>query len=189
MPWQAASPQPLLSLRTFLQASRPVLQGRRRYSAAPEAAHSGGGSAAGEPAACSLQQLFRGGRPVLCLERAVGDRAGVDEELWGSGQFSAQVYPDLPVATSWRDLLRLAGGGAGAAPGGGRAAGSAPPDERWLVQTVAAQCRSAGQLRLLTLEAAGVDAEGEAVPGARGADALLFVSGSHPARSLPGVSK
>ena len=144
---------------------------------------------------------------MLCLERAVGDKYGADQSLWdtGSCRFQAQVYPDLPLASTWRDLLRRSmqrssssGGDAGelgssaVSPlGSASLSSSSPacPDERWTVRTVAAQLRSREQLRSMMLSAAGVDMMGEPKPGVRPADALLFVSGSHPARHLPGVGR
>ena len=41
----------------------------------------------------------------LTLERSVGARFGVDSELAKAGQFTAEVYPDLPIATTWRELF------------------------------------------------------------------------------------
>jgi hypothetical protein len=43
---------------------------------------------------------------VLTLERAVGGRAGADAELAASGLFGAEVFPDLPIATTWDGLYR-----------------------------------------------------------------------------------
>ena len=44
-------------------------------------------------------------QPIICLERSVGARQGVDAHLWSQGSFSAEVYPDLPIATSWGELF------------------------------------------------------------------------------------
>lgn len=41
----------------------------------------------------------------VVLERAVAARAGVDRELWQSGRFNAEVYPDLPIAGSWAEFF------------------------------------------------------------------------------------
>ena len=41
----------------------------------------------------------------VSLERSVGARYKVDTELAEMGQFSAEVYPDLPIATSWGELF------------------------------------------------------------------------------------
>lgn len=41
-------------------------------------------------------------RPALTLERAVGERAGLDNELWTQAPFVAGVVPDLPVISSWK---------------------------------------------------------------------------------------
>jgi hypothetical protein len=139
-----------------------------------------------------VSRLFADG-PILCLERAMGDRAGVDAALWRSGRFAAQVYPDLPLASTWaaffdRVLHPAPASVATAAAaevynydttgGGTTAAAAAGPeaDLRWTVRTVAAQCRPMNELRSRLIEAAV------------GSDALLLVSGSHPARQLPVAS-
>ena len=57
------------------------------------------------PAPQSLPQ----GRPLLLtLERSVGNAVGSDQELLATRAFQAEVFPDLPIATSWRGLLRKA---------------------------------------------------------------------------------
>ena len=43
-------------------------------------------------------------RPALTLERAVGDKFGLDTELWTQAPFVAGVVPDLPVVSSWKQL-------------------------------------------------------------------------------------
>lgn len=43
-------------------------------------------------------------RPALLLERAVGERLGLDTELWTQAPFVAGVVPDLPVFSSWKQL-------------------------------------------------------------------------------------
>ena len=53
-----------------------------------------------------LITTFKNGvQPIICLERSVGSRQGVDAHLWSQGSFSAEVYPDLPIATSWGELF------------------------------------------------------------------------------------
>lgn len=42
---------------------------------------------------------------IVSLERSVGARQGVDREIAEAGQFSAEVYPDLPVASTWGELF------------------------------------------------------------------------------------
>eukprot|EP01026_Neomeris_dumetosa_P037715 TRINITY_DN3057_c0_g1_i6.p2 TRINITY_DN3057_c0_g1~~TRINITY_DN3057_c0_g1_i6.p2 ORF type:complete len:317 (-),score=49.07 TRINITY_DN3057_c0_g1_i6:107-1057(-) len=61
--------------------------------------------------------------------------------------------------------------------------------DKWLVCTVAAQLRSRSQIRHQILSACGLNDFGELKPGNDRADALLFVSGSHPGRRLNGASK
>lgn len=171
-----------------------------RFVAAAGAAASGSSSGAAQPlpggavapgeAARRVGQLFSLGT-TLCLERAVGDKHGVDQNLWDSCHFRAQIYPDLPLATTWRDLLRRTVQTAGrqSEEGWVEPPPKMCPAERWTVRTVAAQLRSRDQLRLMMLSAAGMDEAGDPKPGVRPADALLFVSGSHPARRLPGAGK
>ncbi|EFN54450.1 hypothetical protein CHLNCDRAFT_135876 [Chlorella variabilis] len=161
-------------------------------AAAAEATGSGlpGGSVPTGAAARRVAALFVR-QPALCLERAVGEKHGIDQNLWDSCHFQAEIYPDLPLATTWRDLLRRTVQTAGHESEVGRV--EPPPKvcpaERWTVRTVAAQLRSRDQLRSMMLSAAGVDPAGDPKPGVRPADALLFVSGSHPARHLPGAGR
>ena len=80
--------------------------------------------------------IFGQGRPLALLERHVAPPSppsspppASDLSLWRTGAFACEVYPDLPVAASWRGLLRAASGGlldsevdatTGDAPGVGR---------------------------------------------------------------------
>ena len=43
-------------------------------------------------------------RPALLLERAIGEKLGLDTELWTQAPFVAGVVPDLPVFSSWKQL-------------------------------------------------------------------------------------
>lgn len=43
---------------------------------------------------------------MLTLERAIGERSGSDTELVGTGLFAAEVFPDLPIATTWDGLYK-----------------------------------------------------------------------------------
>ena len=45
--------------------------------------------------------------PVLTLERSTGASLAADAQLWQSGSFGVSVYPDLPAALTWSDLLQL----------------------------------------------------------------------------------
>lgn len=124
---------------------------------------------------------------LLCLERAVGEKYGADGNLWASGSFSAQVFPDLPFAATWADLMRKGifhrdqqqSGKPSQQHGFSSQYVSAPNTDAWTVRTVAAQCRSLPKLRSL-MQSACLQEEN--------ADALLLVSGSHPARRLPFVA-
>ncbi len=43
----------------------------------------------------------------LTLERSVGKPDGTDSELLQTGAFFAEVFPDLPIATTWGGLARV----------------------------------------------------------------------------------
>lgn len=188
-----------------------------------------------EPSATTSKKkkkIFGQGRPLALLERHVASSTpssssssasssppppASDRALWESGAFACEVYPDLPVAASWRGLLRAASGGlldsavdatAGDAPGVGRrrgerngneaeaGGGSSPlPPPTFVVRTVAAQVRSLGSVKARIQRAAGVGPGGKPLNeteneedgnGERphSPDALLLLSGGHPARSL-----
>ena len=178
----------------------------------------------------SSSSIFWRGRPLALLERHVSPSSAPsssssappasDRALWESGAFVCEVYPDLPVAASWRGLLRAASGGlldsavdaaTGDAPGAGRrrrrgrdgdggGGGSpslAPPPPSFVVRTVAAQVRGLGSVKARIQRAAGVGPGGEPLSESGGEgegggsrkrvhspDALLLLSGGHPARSL-----
>ena len=55
----------------------------------------------GDPGA----DLFANGR-MHTLERSIGASLGRDADLWRSGAFQVSIYPDLPAAMTWADLLR-----------------------------------------------------------------------------------
>eukprot|EP00887_Chlorella_sp_A99_P006191 scaffold3.g6191.t1 len=138
-----------------------------------------------EASEAKLQHLF-GGAPALILERAMGERSGSDQCLWERGAFGAEVYPDLPVATSWRELLpRMWRGGTAAANSNSSGhAGGGGGRLGWHVQTLAGQLRGVGEVRQMLCGAAA----GTWPAGGPPADAVLVVSGGHPVRALPGVS-
>jgi hypothetical protein len=73
------------------------LHHHRAHTAAAAASPQPGGA----PAPSPLDADF-----VLTLERAIGERSGADAELLRSGLFAAEVFPDLPVATTWDGLYR-----------------------------------------------------------------------------------
>ena len=167
---------------------------------------------------------------LLTLERAVGGRAGADAALAASGLFGAEVFPDLPVATSWDGLVKAmarhvrqvarhapahearaaaesSGSGAASSSSSGSGSGSGSGGgggSLWRVETVGAQLRDAADLerRILAACGGGGGSGGGGSSGGGGtssssghpaalrpADALLFVSGSHPARQLPGAQR
>lgn len=150
-----------------------------------------------------LQQLFGHKAKTLLLERSIDARSGADAALWDAVPFAGQIFPDLPIASSWSGLLQAAlrRVEVDAAPhvtqhATGKdelRAGSAPADpgpssrpQVYTIRTVAAQVRSQRaieerMLRLTDQEHASADEPA--------ADALLCLSGSHPARRLPGSSR
>jgi hypothetical protein len=147
----------------------------------------------------ALSTNLDGRHPMLCLERAIGERFGADKTLWETGAFDAQVYPDLPFASSWSELLeKLLGLGASlqknpysstvaadvvtaaAAAGAGNNNSNNNSRTPLTVRTIGAQCHSREKLLAKMRLACKSSSE-----GGGDANALLFVSGSHPARSLP----
>lgn len=47
-------------------------------------------------------------RPLLLtLERSIGESFGSDTQLRSSGAFAAEVFPDLPIATTWKNFMKL----------------------------------------------------------------------------------
>lgn len=46
-------------------------------------------------------------RWALTLERALGPGFGSDAALQATGAFSAEVFPDLPIATTWGNLMKV----------------------------------------------------------------------------------
>ena len=156
-------------------------------------------------AAASGEVAFTPKPLILCLERAIGDRANVDETLWNSGAFDAQVYPDLPFASDWAELLmktvetvrsgkRISRSSPSSLPTAvfpsslaAAAAAAAPSSsaQALTVRTIGAQCRSRDDLRARMQKACKQGVMVETKGGGGNADALLLLSGSHPARALP----
>lgn len=102
-------------LGRLLAGARPALRGRPHAplhcALSPLAAPPQRRSAATRAHAASQQQPAPRTSPLaepflLTLERAVGDRAGADATLAASGLFGAEVFPDLPLATSWEGLYK-----------------------------------------------------------------------------------
>jgi hypothetical protein len=119
-------------------------------------------------ASVSLSSLSDDGT-FLCLERAVGDRRDADAQLWKSGAFKAQIFPDLPIVGAWSGAFTK-GSAVNAPPPAALSTGNG-----FTVQTVAAQCRTAGHIKDIMMSVSSK------------ADAMLLVSGSHPLRRLPGA--
>ncbi len=44
---------------------------------------------------------------MLTLERSIGESAGKDAALRATGAFSAEIFPDLPIATTWENLWKV----------------------------------------------------------------------------------
>lgn len=219
--------------RTTTPARRPSAPAPARALSA-EASSSPSDSEEATGKKRSSSSIFGRGRPVALLERPVGSAASssasssspsssspspppsADESLWRSGAFACEVFPDLPVAASWKGLLRAASGGlldsevdatTGDAPGVGRrrrrqgqegeaevpsSSSSAPAlPPTFVVRTVAAQVRGLRSVTARIQRAAGVGPGGEPLEEeteggkkVHSPDALLLLSGGHPARSL-----
>eukprot|EP00884_Botryococcus_braunii_P021135 jgi/Botrbrau1/7705/Bobra.0159s0140.2 len=130
-----------------------------------------------------VDALFANGR-IATLERGIGKSGGSDGSLWEKGPFSGEVYPDLPMAMTWGNLLsqnlprnlmfwkenplKLETYGSFA--------------DRWVVRSVGIQSYLDVRKRLVA--AAGLDSNGDPLQAVRGANALLLVSGSHPVRQI-----
>lgn len=152
---------------------------------------------------------------MFTLEAAVGSANQLDLELLATGDFAAEVHPDLPIATTWHGLYkqltnRLQGRArqealAAAAKAQSKAQLAAvammtdiAASEQAIkshglkpvlhVATVGAQLRRMDDISVSLCTAAGVTASGEVQAPSEHqphADALLIVSGSHPVRQLP----
>ncbi|KAG2501573.1 hypothetical protein HYH03_000078 [Edaphochlamys debaryana] len=161
----------------------------------PLAARALSTSAATAAAASSSTASSSSGRTpgwTLTLERGMGKEYGKEAELQSSGAFAAEVFPDLPIATTWQNLIKALSGSLRASA----TADPAPPFTHFTtrpgaakVVTVAANLRSEADIEARIRSAcAGPDAAAQGPEGAQGpqrARALLCVSGSHPVRSLP----
>lgn len=124
--------------------------------------------------------------PTLTLERAIGGTFGSDEQLRQSGAFAAEVFPDLPIATTWGNLMKAV---LPRPASHSETRRSADPVEvasnaTVKVKTVAVNLRSMQDVRQRILAATA-----ETSVSHQRAGALLFVSGSHPVRGLPGVRR
>lgn len=127
-----------------------------------------------------VDDLFHNARahsPLLMLERSIRPNT-LDTALWNTSAFAAQVHPDIPLVTSWKDVQKLWSTAQAAQTT--TAAARAVGDARWTVNTMGVQTRrTPEQLRQALLAKAG---EGDV-------DALLVVSGSHLARRVPGAQR
>jgi len=120
------------------------------------------------------------GYPTLSLERSIGDKAGSDVDLWGSGRFDASVYPDLPIiGDSLNDSIEKSIRGIQSEGETGRV-------PFWAVRTVAAQ--TLGEKAIIeNIQHAGSLVQSTGNYKCKGA--ILMVSGGHPGRKLPGMER
>ncbi|KAG2453881.1 hypothetical protein HYH02_002087 [Chlamydomonas schloesseri] len=125
---------------------------------------------------------------TLTLERGIGKSYGMEAELQATGAFRAEVFPDLPIATTWQNWVKAIRSSLTSPP----ADDPSPPFTHYATRpgaqkviTVAANLRSTMEIEQRVVEAAG---DGAVAAGGQRADVLLCVSGSHPVRTLPGVS-
>ncbi|KAF5841111.1 hypothetical protein DUNSADRAFT_14286 [Dunaliella salina] len=143
-------------------------------------------------------------RLLLTLERSVGRSFGADDSLRSTRAFGAEVFPDLPSATTWGSMWRKLKESALspiAAPAQQNGVSTSSPavqgeadvqPEALKVMTVAANLRSMQEIEKRILSIVPSPAKRAEPSGAsdkmsgRAADALLLVSGSHPVRTLPG---
>lgn len=135
---------------------------------------------------------------LYSLERALNAGEGLDGKLWNSGHFYAHVYPDLPIASSWHELFQKIASSASHIPTSidgiseikisttdctAQHMTSKQQQGQLLVRTIGAQCRSQNELHTIIksyFTTSNTASKKSTTPGA-----LLFVSGSHPARKLP----
>ncbi|PNH05087.1 hypothetical protein TSOC_008695 [Tetrabaena socialis] len=156
------------------RAARATAAQARPFSTAAAAASAATASAS--PASHAAAAAW-----TLTLERGIGKSYGEESELQSTGAFAAEVFPDLPIATTWQNLAKALRGGLTAPAADDRA----PPFSHYATRpgalkviTAAANLRSARDIEQRVVEAAG---EGAEQGGGQRAGALLCVSGSHPA--------
>ncbi|PNW72231.1 hypothetical protein CHLRE_16g676600v5 [Chlamydomonas reinhardtii] len=125
---------------------------------------------------------------TLTLERGIGKSYGKEAELQATAAFRAEVFPDLPIATTWQNWVKAIRSSLTTPP----AEDPSPPFTHYATRpgaqkviTVAANLRSPLEIEQRVAEAAGDGAE---AAGGQRANVLLCVSGSHPVRTLPGVA-
>lgn len=117
---------------------------------------------------------------TLTLERSIGKLHGCDRQLWETGHFDYAVYPRLPIATTWKGLAKAvwrlnAGTGTGPPPS---VDSTTKGSQR--VSTLAANLARVSEFEAMIRDACFEDE----LPAA-----LFCVSGSHPVRNLPGLSR
>lgn len=112
------SPDSAMMLHLFSRAITPgrvyrsgFADSHRAHAATTSSASAASGPASGgtscsTPAEACAVLWGDCAQPLLSLERSLPASVGADSELWGSGRFSAEVYPDLPSAASWHGLLQ-----------------------------------------------------------------------------------
>ncbi|GAX74383.1 hypothetical protein CEUSTIGMA_g1831.t1 [Chlamydomonas eustigma] len=158
----------------------------------------------------SIKTPLRSRHFILSLERAVGLHAlGSDEELRASGAFSAEVIPDLPIATTWGALARASASWftAGSELKQQSNKKDGPSSHQPVlavsqlkaelssvvtsrVNTVAVNLRSMAEVERRMIEASTSSASDQPhIKADSSSAALLLVSGSHPLRTLPGVNR
>lgn len=95
----AAQGRMLLALGRALQLPCPAQQ--------QHAWHQARAVATGAAAAAQGAGAGRSRPLLLTLERSVGGSLGSDSELRSTGAFGAEVFPDLPIATTWGNLWKV----------------------------------------------------------------------------------
>ncbi|GFR48867.1 hypothetical protein Agub_g10716, partial [Astrephomene gubernaculifera] len=111
---------------------------------------------------------------TLSLERGIGKAYGAEAELQATRAFRAEVFPDLPIATTWQNLGKALVGGLAASA----TAAPAPAFTHYTtrpgalkVTTIAANLRTERDIEQRILQACMAAGAGGGGAGAGGAEA------------------
>lgn len=126
--------------------------------------------------------------PIMTLERAIGDRAGSDEDVFRRGGFDGCVYPDLPlVGSSMVDSIESCITSQVKETLQYKKGHTTRDSPLWVARTVAAQCLDVSDIDTKIIRSGNLFRDCQASnQNVRGA--LLCVSGADPSRRLPFVN-
>mmetsp|Transcript_28064 Transcript_28064/g.51815 ORF Transcript_28064/g.51815 Transcript_28064/m.51815 type:complete len:410 (-) Transcript_28064:387-1616(-) len=142
---------------------------------------------------CSVRRnstnVLKSCKTFLTLERSLGKQLGQDKDLQATGAFLAEFFPDLPLGTTWEKLfeayvkfpLQKKAGDELAEKKSYTTANGAKK-----VVAMPAQLRSLREIESRILE---LTSSPSFETSGQPADVLLCVSGTHPIRTLPLVSR